>query len=219
LPQNNKRDQNTTRPISLPSVLSAPWRGIAHPKAASTCFAAASPKCVLVAFLLHAALLAAVVVALAMWAATVLQTRFIVSPIRPTPTVAPRLGPLAFFVAAGSRGMGDVWSDWHANGAFGRAEWLFVATLMLVTAGALLLAWINLPLIHRSGSVSRSFGRSIRAVTSIIAVALSLVAVVGVIVVTVRLLERLGYWPWSLMPRPKAYLGILVGGAGCALLF
>ena len=211
MPQNKNQAQNTTHPASPVSVLSAPWRGIAHPQAAARCFAAASTKSFLAVFLIHAMLLAAAVVALAMWAATVQQTSY--------GSLLPLTGPGGFVQRTEIRGLDDVWRAWHSHGTFGPAEQLFLGVLALTVAAALLLAWINLPLIHRSGSLSSSFERSARAVASMIAVMLSIVAMVGLAVVTVRLGRHFGWWSANTFPKPENYVAILVGGAACGLFW
>lgn len=63
----------------------------------------------------------------------------------------------------------EVWREWHADalgGWFGWTEAGLLANLPL-TAGLLAIAsWVNLPLVHRAGSVGRSYRRTFRATTA-----------------------------------------------------
>jgi hypothetical protein len=63
-----------------------------------------------------------------------------------------------------------VWREWHAGdpGWLGPPAYVLIFTLLLGFLLLLLLAWLNLPWIHRAGSLGRSFRRAVRATAAVL---------------------------------------------------
>lgn len=143
------------------ALLAAPWWGMFRPVAAARLLAAGSRLSFWLACGLHAVLLAAGMVLLALWNATV-QTVWV-----PPASVPATLSTAAsvWGTELRRRSLAEVWRDWHAGGPLGSAELAFFLALMLTLLGAVFLAWLNLARVHRSGPVWPAFCHTFRAVT------------------------------------------------------
>jgi hypothetical protein len=79
-----------------------------------------------------------------------------------------------------------VWADWHAGalgGWFGVPEIVLSLVLLLGIVALLAAAWLNLPLIHRTGSITRSYGRAVRVTAGAIWPCAALTLTTGSIIV------------------------------------
>ncbi|MFQ5422931.1 MAG: hypothetical protein ACE5F9_03015 [Phycisphaerae bacterium] len=135
-------------PPSWPAVLLAPWIGIFHPTQAASTLAAARRRVFWACYGVGAAALAAVILVLAMWDASI---------ARDWSTSGPAVAHRSFL---------EVWARWHRYGVIGPVEWILLSVLVLLPAVMAIGAWLFLPTVHRGGSVRASFARSFRAMTA-----------------------------------------------------
>ena len=145
-------------------VLLSPWLELTRPRAAAACLTAATPRAFWISFAAHAIALAGLVVVLTLWSGTVRLSW-------PAPTTMPASAPAGIRPGLPAPDLeqhtfAEVWRDWHRDTLIGPAELIFMLVLLLTGAGVAFLAWLNLPRVHRTGSVLRSYDRSLRAVAA-----------------------------------------------------
>ncbi len=131
--------------------LLAPGLSLVRPRMAAAWMATAPRWACVVVAVLGLLIYASVLVLLMLWEETV---QF---------TWTPNSG---FFPATDVRSFGRVWAEWHAtarDGWFGPAEFTLTMVLLLGPLLVLLLGWLNLPVVHRTGSVWRAYTRAVRA--------------------------------------------------------
>lgn len=151
---------------SWPRVLLVPWLSLVRPRSAGACLAAASRPAFVLLVALSLVGYAALVIGLMLWGETV--TEVWSAPVPTTaPTTAAATNP-AYWPTSEirERTVGQVWRQWRATaiqGWIGPAEVTLALVVILGTALLLFLGWFNLPLVHSTGSVWRSYKRSFRA--------------------------------------------------------
>ncbi|MCK4340869.1 MAG: hypothetical protein KAY37_04010 [Phycisphaerae bacterium] len=147
-------------------VLCAPAIDLFRPRLAAKCLAAASRPAFVAIFLLSLLAYAVVLICLILWDSTVTQ---IWVPAQSTATSTAPTTTWAGDWEVRERTIGEVWRDWRASafkGWIGTAEITLALVLILGPILVLLLGWLNLPLVHGTGSVWRSYKRSLRAGTA-----------------------------------------------------
>jgi hypothetical protein len=148
---------------------------------------------------------------LALWTGTLVEEW--------SPVVAASSAPASAAFESGSyvlreRTFAETWSGWHQDAAMG---WFGIAELIavLIAAGTIVLlalaALLNLPLVHATGHVGRSYGRSFRAATSLLWPATLLTLVAGSLLVPRILASRhVVEWPSAAFVPPRVVLAISV---------
>jgi hypothetical protein len=89
----------------------------------------------------------------------------------------------------------NAWTAWHAtavDGWFGPAELTLTLVLLLGPLLVLVLAWLSLPVVHRSGSVWRAYARAVRATGLIVLPITVATAACGTIFVILEHQDSLG---------------------------
>ena len=113
---------------------------------------------------------------------------------------------------------GDAWRRWREisyQGWFGPAELTLVLVVLLGTLLVLFLGWLNLPLAHGTGSVWRSYKRSVRASATVLAPTLALTLASGVVFILLELLTGAYGLPFWFEPAAALFIG--VAGSLCLL--
>lgn len=186
---NSRRTARTAgSPASPPGLLEtllAPLRCVWRPASACQALFRAAPAAFWVTYCAYLLAMAVGVVLLAMWAATIREVHVASSSGAASAFQGPGAGPhadagmeAAFEDAAivtqttgpgwriQRRTLAQVWRDWHAPGRPGHAEAILLASVLTILVGTLLLTWLQLPFVHRAGSVQRSFALAWRAVAA-----------------------------------------------------
>ncbi len=157
-----------------------PWYGVVCPRRAAASAIAASAAAFGALWLFHALLLAVVIILLALWN----ETRRLTWIVPPSVATAPAAYvPLVEHYEHVS--LGEVWAEWHRDGPLGPAEIMLVAIPFGLLAVQAVAALLSLVQTHRSGSLWRTFQRAFRAATASLGLTLSLVALLGVLIVSV----------------------------------
>ena len=143
-----------------------------RPSVAAARLAAVSRPAFAAVFVLSLLCYAGVLIGLVLWSQTV--TTVWLPPPTTSPTTATATDPAywaGLITEVRERTVADIWQEWHAHalyGWFGPAEITLALVVVLGPLLVLLLAWLNLPLIHGTGSVWGSFRRSVRAAMTIL---------------------------------------------------
>ena len=149
-----------------------PWLVIFRPRAAAVALAALSRPAFVAVFGLGLVVYAGVLVFLMLWEGTVTET-WNPGPMTTLPASVPASGP-AWPVGATEIhecSIMDVWAEWREtaiDGWFGPAEITLVLVIVLGPVLVGLLAWLNLPFVHGSGSVWLSYKRSSRVTAGLL---------------------------------------------------
>ena len=194
-------DAASAAPVSFLETLAAPW-SILSPSLAARNMTGGSRGAFWVSFGLGTLLLAAVIVGLDMWDATVT-----------------RLLAVAGDRAIRERSIAEVWRDWHAGGRIGPAELITAGVSLGLPFLAAVAAWLYLPNVHRGGSVWRSYMRSYGAVASGGGLLIIVVLSAGILLVfSSNAGDRAtGLFVLAGVPAPLFGLATLLSGAGLLL--
>jgi hypothetical protein len=145
----------------------------------------------LVGFAIGGVCMAAVLVFLQMWAATV--ERMWGRPIATQPSNT-------------GHSFAEVWHRWHPEGAaFGEAELSALLVLLILPVAAGFAAWLLLPDVHRGDSVWKSYRRAFQGVASGVGLLAFLTAAAGSLLVTAVNAEKRGafngdfYFPLTML--------------------
>lgn len=164
--QSSDDDLSHTGPAWL--AFASPLAGVINPRLSSAWMLAAPTWAFCLSCVAHLALLAAGIVAVFMWDAMYRDR-----PFDPPGWNAPdRSGyTVVHFDSASDpclipRSWDDVWRYYHANGAFGPIEFIFLSTFAVALLLALFAAWMFLPHAYRGGSFARCLCAVFRAVAS-----------------------------------------------------
>ena len=144
----------------------APLVLIHRPSKAGATLAAGPRSAVWVTLIVGALLLAGVVLGAMLWAGT--ATHEFVPPGAPGAT--PEWQVRQFSLA-------EAWYGWAGRGALLEIVKLIVLTALPLTLAFAALAWVQLPLLHRSGSAAASYRRAFAVAVSAVGVVLLLAAV------------------------------------------
>jgi hypothetical protein len=204
----------TLPPPDLVETLLAPLRCVWRPGAACQALFRAAPPAYWLTYGGYVLALAAGVALLAMWGATIQVVYVSASSGAASGTQGLNLGVYADATVEKTAEDGSVvtqsitpgwqiqrrtpahvWRDWHAEGWFGPAEAIFLATVLAVLVGTALLAWLQLPFVHRSGSVRRSLALAWRAVAAGGGALMIGTLASGVVIVAQSHLNSLGLLP------------------------
>ncbi|MFQ5807816.1 MAG: hypothetical protein ACE5I3_15325 [Phycisphaerae bacterium] len=154
-------------PPSWRRVFLAPWLGTVRPAAAAACLVAAPARAFWLICFAHFLLLAVLLTVLMVWNVSLYPVW------AAPPTTLPGGDPDAPGYVAPPPGeevrshtFAEVWRDLHAETLLGPAELLFLTVLAVAALLTALLAWLNLPRLHRAGPVVPSISRALRAVAS-----------------------------------------------------
>ncbi len=157
-------------PTSLPRLLTLPLWGLVRPRAAAASLATISPPAWAALLALSLCAYAAVLIGLMLWDQTMTEVWV------PAPASAPTSAPGGYPIYwSGStelrqRTLAEVWAGWRVEalaGWFGPAELTLALVVTLGMVLIALLAWLNLPFVHRSGSVGWSYKRVLRAMAGV----------------------------------------------------
>jgi hypothetical protein len=153
-------------------VLLAPVLDLVRPRTAARCLAMASRPALAGVFLLSLVGYAAILVFLMLWESTLTLYWPALPATAPTTTITTTSTWFTGFTPEiHERSLADVWADWRATaigGWLGPAEMTLGLVVILGSLLVLVLGWLNLPLVHSSGSVWRSFRRSCRGSAAIL---------------------------------------------------
>ncbi len=139
-------------------VLLAPWRYLFRPGKAAACMVAARPGAFWLHFALGNLLLAMTVFGVSLWADTRVA--------QPTMITVPHAENAQLSYRFQVRGLAETWQDWTSSGWLEEMITGLVFLPLFVVLCAALLAWFQLPVVHRGDSVVISFQATFRVVGS-----------------------------------------------------
>lgn len=182
-------DQNQHPRSPLWKTLLAPWVGIFSPSRACHTLRGAGPLSVALLTLILTLIWSAIgFLSTLFWFAV--QSRTFTPSIKPHITVRP---------------ISDVWLDWQHEGWLGTGGQVGLPLVSIYLGGALIVAILHLPAIHRFGSVLRSLGQSFRAVLAIGGWTTLLSIILGFFVVITRHDQLLNPAAEEYLSRPLAW--------------
>lgn len=156
--------QEKAEPGSQPPwwrVIVTPWADIFRPRTAAAHMVAASPWAFWITFSLHALLLTAVVLWLALWDASVERhVTYAQTPL----WLQLLFGAPNWTREVYERSYAEVWRDWRQRGSLSPATLISFFVPLFIVVCTSFGAWLHLITVHTAGPVWRSYARSWRAI-------------------------------------------------------
>lgn len=141
-------------------VLLAPWRYLFRPGKAAERLIAARPGAIWLHFILGNLFLATTMAGLFFW----VDANETTLRLAPPPSLSG--GDVAHVYDWHSPSFAEVWAQWKESGRLAEIAEPITTLLGVFATLALLLAWVELPLLFRQGSIARAYLRSLRIVWS-----------------------------------------------------
>lgn len=201
---------------SLLRLLTLPLWGLMRPRAAAASLATMSGPAFAALLALSLCVYAAVLIGLMLWGQTMTEV-WVPAPVTP-PTSAPGGYPVYWggSTELRQRTLAEVWVEWRAEaiaGWFGPAELTLALVVVLGLALIVLLAWLNLPFVHRSGSVWWSYKRAFRAAAGALWPLTGLTFVCGATFIIREHASLGGVYSGAMLADPGVVLMVLISGA------
>jgi hypothetical protein len=184
-----------------------PWLLLFRPRVAAVALGSLSRAAFVTFLALSLLVYSGGLVLLMLWNGTVVEVWVHVPVAMPATATAPL--PVWDETEVRGRSVAEVWRAWHEtaiDGWLGPAELTLLLVFVLGPVLVALLAWLNLPFVHSSGSVWHSYKRSFRAAAGVIWPLVSLTLACGAVFISS---EHAGYRSRAFLPQLEARLRLM----------